>query len=259
MNQIGKIILVVFLVLASTSTYAQFDTEEFDSLENQILYNRQKTYGIVAHYLGLGVQYRTGKRITYFKTRMWEFELVSQKAYKQLKIRNAALPNSRRYVYGKMNDAFFLRAGMVWKQLLNRKPYWGGVEVRFIYGGGASVGIAKPYYLETIYLLDGTGQYVPYTIKTEQFTLTDQKWDDIYGRAPFTKGMGEITLHPGVYGKVGINLEFGKKSTRITAIELGFQFDVMPTGLTIMAAAENQIVFPTGYLTFSFGKRFNKY
>lgn len=259
MKRIWQIYLVLLLVLCSTGAYSQFDTEEVDTLENLILYNKQRTFGIVATSLGLGVNYRFGKRISYFKTRMWEIELVTMRSYKQVKIINPYFANSRRYIYGKLNEAFFLRAGMVWKKLLNRKPYWGGVELRFMYGGGFSLGLAKPYYLYVLYFYESPGGGYTYEIKTEKFNPDSQSWDDIYGRAPFTKGFNEISLHPGVYGKAGLNFEFGKRNTKITALEVGAIVDVTPGGLSIMANNTNQIFFPTLYLSISFGKRYNKY
>lgn len=242
--------------ISSIGLFAQFDTEEFDTLENQILYNKQRTFGIVAHSLGFGIQYRTGKRITYFKTRMLEFEFVSMRSYKQVKMINPYIPDSRRYVFGKLNDAFFLRVGMMWKKLLNRKPYWGGVELRFIYGGGVSLGFGKPYYYYTVYVYqDANGR----DVVERRTELYNKNIEYIYGRAPFTKGLGELTLHPGVYGKLGFNFEFGKRNTKIRSVEVGFTLDAIPLGLSILANNSNQIFFPTGYLTFSFGKRFNKY
>lgn len=259
MKRIGQISLILILAISSFNAYSQFDTEEIDTLENLILYNKQRTFGIVAHNLGLGINFRFGKRITYFKTRMWEIELVTMRSYKQVKIINPYFANSRRYIYGKLNAAFFLRGGMVWKKLLNRKPYWGGVELRFMYGGGLSLGLAKPYYLYVLYFYESPGGGYTYEIKTETFDPSSQSWDDIYGRAPFTKGLNEIGLHPGLYGKAGLNFEFGKRNTKITALEVGVVLDVLPSGLSIMATNTNQIFFPTIYLSFSFGKRFNKY
>jgi hypothetical protein len=258
MKVVGKITIVLLLIIGSSSMFAQFDTEEVDSLDNLILYNKQRSFGIVAHNLGLGIKYRWGKRITYFKTRVFEIEFVSMKAYKEAKVINPYFANSRRYVYGKMNYAYFLRGGMMWKKLLNRKPYWGGVELRFIFGGGATIGIAKPYYYYTIYFYESPGGGYSFEIKTERFNSDQQAWDDIYGRAPFTRGLDEITLHPGVYGKAGLNFEFGKNNTKIRALEVGITMDVLPMGLEIMSGT-NQIFFPTGYLSFHFGKRFNKY
>lgn len=254
-----KIAILLLLVCSSIPLFAQFDTEEIDTLENMILYNRETTYAVVLHNLGVGFQYRTGKRINYFKTRMIEAEFFTMRSYKQVKIINPYVPDSRKYVYGKLNDAFFLRLGMVWKKLLNRKPYWGGVELRANYGGGLSLGFAKPYYLYVMYFYEYPGGGWYYTKREERFDPSQQSWDDIYGRAPFSTGLGEITVHPGIYLKAGLNCEYGKRSTKIKAIEIGGSLDILPTGLSIMAVNTDQILFPSVYLNFSFGKRFNKY
>lgn len=252
-----KISLTIVLIFSGLYMMAQFDTEEVDTLENLILYNKQTTYGVTAHNLGIGVNFRTGKRLSIFKTRMLELEFVSMKSYKQIKLINSYYTNARRFVYGKSNDAFFLRAGLIWKKLLNRKPYWGGVEVRFLYGGGFALGLAKPYYLYIIEDLTGTGTNGVLVMKKydpEQHTNSI-----IYGKAPFSKGLNEISLHPGVYLKGGLNFEFGVRSTVIKSLEIGACADILPTGLMIMASQGNQYVFPGIYLNFSFGKRFNKY
>jgi hypothetical protein len=251
-----KILLFLILVFTGLAGYSQFDTEEFDSLENKILYNRQRTFGVVLHNLGLGVQFRYGKRLSIFKTRMWEFEFVNQRSYKQIRLQTY-FPNARSYIYGKLNNAYFLRGGMIWKKLLNRKPYWGGVELRFTYGGGISLGIAKPYYYYIIYTTS-SGEFIDY-LQLERFDPGKHSTTDIYGRGPFSKGLNEITLHPGIYLKAGLNFEFGVRSTKIKALEIGAGLDVIPMGLSIMANKPNQILFPNLFLNFSFGKRFNKY
>ncbi len=250
---------IFLLASTSISALAQFDTETQDTTENKILYNRQKTYGIVLHNLGMGVNYRTGKRLSIFKTRMLEFELVSMKSYNQVKMINSYVINPKRYVYGKINEPFFLRAGLVWKKLLNRKPNWGnkGVEVRFIYGGGVTIGIAKPYYIYIMIIDPNTFQVT--SIIPEIYDPNKHSTTFIYGRAPFSKGLNEITIHPGLYFKTGLNFEYGKQSTKIKSLEVGAAFDVLPSGLTIMYNNTNQVFFPTFYLTFSMGKRFNVY
>lgn len=238
---------------------AQFDTESFDTLENQILYNKTKTYGLLFNNLGIGVQYRTGKRISIFKTRMLEFDFVYYRSFKQVKLLKP-YQNAKRYVLGKQNDAFFLRGGMAWKNLLNRKPYWGGVEIRLTYAAGFSLGIAKPYYLYVIYEAPNSGGQ-SYEIRPQVYDSDPNKrdWLDEFGRAPFSKGLNEISLHPGAYLKFGLNFEFGNESTKIKAVEVGATIDVLPLGMTVMAYSENQIFFPQFYISVSWGKRFNKY
>ena len=257
MKRIEKILFLFLLVFTGFSALAQFDTEVHDTIENKILYNKQKTYGVVLHNLGLGINYRTGKRISIFKTRMLELEFVSMKSYKQVKMINSYVVNPKRFIYGKINEPFFLRAGVVWKKLLNRKPYWGGVEVRFIYGGGVSLAIAKPYYIYIMNIDPNTFQIT--SIVPEIYDPDKHSATFIYGRAPFSKGFNEITIHPGIHLKTGLNFEYGTQNTKIKALEIGAAIDILPGGLTIMYNNQNQIFFPTFYINFSLGKRFNKY
>ncbi len=257
MKRIEKILFLFLLMSISFSSLAQFDTEVNDTIENKILYTKQKTYGIVLHSLGLGINYRTGKRISIFKTRMLEFELVSMKSYNQVKMINSYVINPKRFIYGKINEPFFLRAGFVWKKLLNRKPYWGGVEVRFIYGGGLSLALAKPYYIYIMIIDPNTFEIT--SVVPEIYDPDKHSTTFIYGRAPFSKGINEITIHPGLFLKTGLNFEYGSQSTKIKSLEIGAAIDILPGGLTIMYNNSNQIFFPTFYITFSLGKRFNQY
>lgn len=249
--------LFLSMLLCGIDTYAQFDTESVDTLENQILYNRTNTYGPIFNNLGFGVQYRSGKRLSIFKTRMLEFDVVYYRSLKQIKLLKP-YQNAKKYVYGKQNDVFFIRGGFAWKKLLNRKPYWGGVELRLLYATGISLGIAKPYYLYVIY---ETSQGDTYEIKPQVYDAdpANRDWLDEFGRAPFSKGLNEISLHPGLYFKFGLNFELGKESTKIKALEIGGTIDALPLGMTVMAYDENQIFFPQFYISFSWGKRFNKY
>ncbi len=255
-----KYLLFLLLIFRFTPAFSQFDTETVpDSVVNKILYSRIRTFGITATNLGYGIRYKTGKRLSYFKTRMWEFEGVYMYSYKQVRLLNPYYAYAKKYVYGKLNDVFFLRAGLSWKKLLNQKPYSGGVEVRLAYGGGFSLGLAKPYYLYVIYYHEiSPGQYT-YETRTEKFDPANNSWDDIYGRAPFTKGFGEITFHPGIYGKIALNFEFGTVQTRVKSLEVGANIDIIPGGIVIMSGQSNTVFYPTLYLTFSLGKRFNKY
>ena len=259
MKRLLKYFFLLLLVAQFSPAYSQPDTEVPDSIVNQILFNRIRTISVVATNLGYGIRYKTGKRLSIFKTRLWEFEGVYMYSYKQVRLLNPYYPYAKKYVYGKLNDVFFLRAGISWKKQLNQKPYSGGVEIRFTYGTGVTLSLAKPYYLYVIYYHEiSPGQYT-YETRTEKFNPANNSWDDIYGRAPFTKGFGEITFHPGFYGKIGLNFEFGKVQTKVKALEIGATLDVIPFGVAIMSGQNNTIIYPTLYLSFSMGKRFNKY
>lgn len=254
-----KYLFLFLLLIQFFPAFSQFDTEVPDSIANKILYSRINTFSAVATNLGYGIRYKTGKRLSIFKTRLWEFEGVYMYSYKQVRLLNPYYPFSKKYVYGKLNDVFFLRAGISWKKQLNQKPYSGGVEVRLTYGGGVSLALAKPYYLYVIYYNEVSPGVYNSETRTEKFDPTNNSWSDIYGRAPFTKGIGEITFHPGFYGKIGLNFEFGKEQTKVRALEMGATVDIIPGGVAIMSGQKNTVFYPTLYLAFSIGKRFNKY
>jgi hypothetical protein len=245
-------------LLAVQEAYAQRDLAA-DTAELQIIYSHERMGTIIAHSFGMGAGYRWGTNATAFRTRVISAEFVSFRSPKQIKTINPYYNNAKRYVYGKMNDVFFLRAGIANKQLINRKPLWGGVEVRWLYEGGATLGIEKPYYLFVISFYQGIGDNLSYSIETKRFDPAFLSWDDIYGRAPFTRGIGEISLKPGVYIKSGFNFEFGEVRTRMQAFEAGFVLELFPQGVTIMADDENNKLFWSFYISMSLGSRFNKF
>ena len=259
MKRLFQILLLTatFLWVSLPSTYAQI-SDDFDSIENMIIYSHERFGQAIAHNLGLGMGYRMGKNINAFNTRVFSFELVTMRSPKQIKTINPYYSNSRRYVYGKMNDVIVARAGFGYRKLLNGKPYWGGVEVRWIYEIGASLAIEKPYYLYVVKINQSSGGAYLYDIVTEQFD-PDISWDDIYGRAPYSKGLNEITVVPGAFFRSGFSFEFGEIKTKVKAIEAGVMLDFFPAGVTVMAESSYQPAFLTFYIGFSFGNRMNKY
>ncbi|MFZ4462440.1 MAG: hypothetical protein ACOYN5_01235 [Bacteroidales bacterium] len=247
---------ISFSVIPLSELIAQIDLN--DTVENMIIYNHERFGQAIAHNLGLGFGYRAGKNISAFQTRFFSAEIVTMRSLKQIKIYNP-YPNTdaRRYVYGKLNEVINLRSGFGFRKLINGKPYWGGIELRWIYEIGASLAIEKPYYLFVYKAVPINGGY-DYVIETTKFDA-NTSYDNIYGRAPFTKGLNELSLVPGVYFRSGFSFEFGEVKTSIKALEAGALIEAFPGGLTIMAENTNQPLFVNFYIAFSFGKRFNKY
>jgi len=253
------LVLLLFGSLPSALLAQQDDFVDEENVEEMIIYNRERSAIIQMHSLGYGIAYRPGKNPTAFKTYLWNFELVTMKSPKQIKVINPYYNNSKRYVYGKLNDVFMLRAGYGLKKQLNRKPYWGGIELRWLMEGGLSLAFEKPYYYFVVNITEGPGGVLTQTIETKKFDESSTSTDDIYGRAPFTRGINEIGIRPGVYVKTGLNFEFGYVKTRIKALEAGAAVEFFPQGVNIMADNRNQRFYLTFYVSFGFGKRFNKY
>ncbi len=255
MNKAPVIILSFFLamVLTVTAIGQPEDLVEYDSIADRVLLKKEMTVGLTAHILGMGANFRIGSNKTFFNSRIIEIDVVSMKHPKQIRVINPYYYNARSYVYGKLNHVYMLRAGYGHKRLLNRKPYWGGIELRALYMGGATIAFAKPVYL---IFWDET-----YTYKKEEKYDPDNYYHSseyIYGRAPFTDGLGEIKIFPGVFAKAGLNFEFGKLNSKIRALEVGGVFEYYPKAIPIMAFNPAQNFFMTFYLNFSLGKRYNR-
>jgi hypothetical protein len=251
-----RVILIVFLLFILAGSYSAYSQAEevdgYDSIADRVLLKKELTGGITLHNLGMGFNIRKGVNKTFFNSRIIEFELVSMKHPKQVRVINPYYYDAKSYVYGKLNHVYILRAGFGFKKLLNRKPYWGGVELRALYMGGISLAFAKPIYL---IFWDET-----YTYKKVEKYNPDNVYHNseyIYGRAAFVEGLGEIRVYPGVYAKAGLNFEFGALNSKIRALEAGAVFEYFPVAIPIMAFNPAQNAFITFYLNFSLGKRYN--
>lgn len=242
------------------------DITEADTVDMGYLLRKEKSGNVMLHTLGYGFGFRFGINKTYYKNRMYDFDLLEMRAPNQARRYNENFPNPRSYVYGKLNNLYILRAGIGRQHLINRKPYWGGVEVRAFYYGGLDIGIAKPTYLNIAYYSVIDNQIVVERIALERYNpethfpyigVNPNCLCDIYGRGPILSGFSKIKIYPGIYVKGGFNFEFSALNDRIKAVEAGVTLDIFPQKVPIMAFSEPNLGFITGYLSFHFGKRYN--
>lgn len=246
--------LLPLILLIFSAFYSSGQEMESDTILDQVLLRKKMSGGLVLHNRGWGFQFQKGRNITYFKSFIWEVSAVSMKSPKQIRTINPYFSNARSYFYGKMNHVFVLRGGIGFDKMLNRKPYWGGVEIRLVGTGGVSLAITKPIYL---YILKFTSSYYDYQILIEKYDPEKHFLDNIYGRAPFSRGLGELRFYPGVYGKLGMNFEYGRYNSKIKSLEVGAIIELFPIPVPIMALNEPNYYFLTLYLSISIGKRFN--
>ena len=196
-----------------------------------------------------------GFHLTGTSKSMLEFEFLTMKHPKEVRSINSQFPDAKSYIYGKLNDFAILRAGVGVQKVLNSKARGikNAVEVRYLYNMGLSMGILKPVYL---YILNFNSNYEAYTT-VEKYDPDKHFTDNIFGRAPFTKGLNEIKLHPGGYAKFGLNFDFSANEELVKSIEVGANLDAYPTDVPIMAIQDNKKFFLTLYISFNIGNQHN--
>jgi hypothetical protein len=238
--------LVIFWAFSS---YAQI-VPDGESVGDMVIYRTEQQGGVYAHTLGLGAFYRNGQILTAKKTRFWEIDITSIRHPKGFRIVNPIEENARRYVFGKLNSFGIIRGGVGYNNIIHSKDRRKGVEVRYHYFGGPSLGLAKPIYLE-ILVPEGSRR----RLDRQRFNPTAHNIDNIYGRAPFTHGLGETVPHIGLNGKFGFSFEYSGYDDLVKAIETGVMVDAFLREIPIMAIAPNTRIFINFYISFVIGKR----
>jgi hypothetical protein len=253
MPKLPVLIIILLLLAGSANISAQEMNEENDSVSDNVLLEKQWTLGLMLHTNGWGVKFRKGKNITFLRQRLFEIEYSTYKSPKEVRTINPYYSDAKSYIYGKLNFVSFVRGGIGFQHILNRKPYWGGVQLSALYYGGLSVGITKPVYLYIIRIRSITD----YEIIEEKYNPEIHTLENIYGRGSFLSGITQLGFYPGIYLKGGLEFEFGTKNRRINSLEGGATLDISPRSMPIMAYNPKQNFFITLYLSFSLGKRYN--
>ncbi len=259
MKHLLKISLLFLFIGISCTGFAQSEEdpnfEEIDTILNKVILKKEISGGVMLYTRGFGFLFRKSFNENAFRKNVFELEVFGIKGDKQVRINyyGSYFSNARSYVFGKLNKVYNLRAGLGRQHRINSKPYWGGVEVRFAYYGGISIGIAKPIHLYII-SQSNTNDYESKKYDPEKHFI-----ENIYGRAPFIDGIQETKFYPGLYAKAGLIFDFGQYKTSIKALEAGASIDGYPIPIPIMAFRDKHYYFLNFYINFTFGKRYNKF
>jgi hypothetical protein len=235
---------------------AQYDEEFFSS---EVLLRNEHYGGVFINTQGGGIEFRKGANTTFFTKWLYEANLLELKSNREVRVYNANpyYRNTRSYIYGKLNNLYTLRIGGGQQKLLNRKPYWGGVEVRYFWFAGGNLGLSKPVYLYIIRDIPmNPFQFIP--IEAEKYDPSKHFSDNIYGRASILKGFDEMKIHPGAYAKAGFSFDFATRNEKVSAVEIGAALDFYPAGVPVMAFNPPNRYFLTFYIGYYFGKRYNQ-
>jgi len=240
-----KLLIVAVLVITGVSSvYAQGELDE----QQKVFFRNEKSFGISLNSDGIGFGYRGAKRIDFRNKRLFEIEGGTLKHPKEYRISNPYTTGGN-FVFGKLNSTFYLRSGIGHQHELFKKADLGGIAIRYFYSAGPVLAIYKPIYYRVLYAVSGTD----YVIREEKFNSSITMAQEIYGRASFTKGLDEIKVLPGIYGRGGFNFEYSKEDKVIHAIEVGAQINAFPKEIPIMATNSNKAIFFSLFVSYRFG------
>ena len=217
------------------------------SQDSDIFFKNEKSLGINLYSSGFGGSYRYTKRINYFNKRNFEVEINTLKHPKEIKTSNPTLGNGGKYVFGKLNETINTRWGYGKQKELFTRKYEGSVTIKFHYLYGLDILLQKPIYYEILNPIQ------------EGFAITEEKFEDSYttdqirGKASFSKGLDEITVTPGAFGKLSFSFEFLTKKDYTHNLEGGIICDAFPWEIEMMALTSNQQFFYSLFISYRIG------
>lgn len=220
--------------------------------KEHIVYGHERSAKLTVHSQGFGVGFRKARINTASASMFYEAEAVSLRSLKELSLINTYY-GWKTFVYGKLNSVVDLRGLVGQSSRISRKPSWGGVELRWDYSAGVSLAMVKPYYY---YFFTNASSL---QIVEGRFDDESIEWIDIYGRCPFSKGLSELRLSPGVVGRLSLNADFSKTKTRIKMIEVSANVEYFPLHVPIMYGQSEDRLYVTLGISYFFGVRYNKY
>ena len=153
------------------------------------------------------------------------------------------------FVYGKENFFYPLKLGVQQQLLIGNKSNKNGVSVTANYGGGASLALLRPYYIQII--LDNGLSYVKYNAK-DSFNFL---YGDLIAGPPISKGWNELTVTPGLYAKTSLRFDYGAYNELVSALEVGISAEYYTKKINQMALNEGKQFFFSGYFSVLIGKR----
>lgn len=184
----------------------------------------------------------------FFDLRYVLFEISEKKHPKEMKTTTASAGSAQSYIFGKINNFYTVKIGYGNRRLIAGKPDPGTVSVHWIYNGGLSVGMLKPYYLKV-----ASGENIKYTDDREEFL----SGYNAVGAGGFMEGLKEIKVVPGLQARTGLHFDFAprEKKKMLLAVETGLTAELYTKKIELMANQKAVPYFVNLYLSFQFGRR----
>ena len=256
-----KIIFLIFIITVSFGASAQESKKQKqkerrahkDNLikeeeEGVIAYKKSFVFGAKLINDGYGIFFELGRASSVKKSTLYQLEISERKNVKEDK-QNNPFVNSIPFIYGKENFFYPVKLGVQQQILLGNKSNKNGVSITGNYGGGLSLALLRPYYIQ---VQEGTDlKYVKYNSPDSSTFLNGP----FVGGPTFGKGWSEITVTPGLYGKAALRFDYGSYNEVISAIEVGITGELYSKKIPILLQIPQKQFFFSAYVAICFGKR----
>jgi len=233
--------LVLLIGVAPSSSAQQLEKEETPS--------RGMAFGLLAHSFGFGfdLQYHL---IRDNSTLIISAGLASYKDPRESKIESAyADQGGKRYIYDKKNYAYILAPTLGYSKNWIKNSRESRIGVSTTFAAGPALMFLKPYYLEVAIPFMGNQAFV----ETDKYDASLYNYTNIVGEADYFLGLNELSVQPGLRGKVSTMVDFAGSRRLIRGIELSVFADYFTSPLELFDINDNRSLWLGGSIEFLIG------
>lgn len=263
-----KLFLALLIVLTSISATAQKTKKErrderrqrINALikqeeEGVIAYSKHTVYGVKLNSDGYGAFLEIGRARSIKKALLFQLEISERKHPKEDKQSNPFIP-TQPFIFGKVNYFYPVRMGVQQQILLGNKTNRNGVSVTGNFGGGLSLGLLRPYYLEINDELNGTRRTIKYNSPDSViFTNNAELAALSVSGTGIGRGWSDLQLVPGLYGKTAVRFDYGRFNEMVSALEVGLTAEFYSKKVMQLVYTKERNLFVNAYVAIVFGRR----
>lgn len=220
--------------------------------EGVIAYRKHTIYGAKLTSDGYGVFLEIGRAKSVKSAMLFQLEISERKDQHEEKISNLSNGNiSNPFIYAKQNFLYPVKLGVQQQVVFGNKSNKNGVSITGNFGGGLSLGLVRPYYVE-IDASAGKARFVKYDSPDSTKFL---EISNISAGPGFGKGWNDLTVTPGAYAKTALRFDYGSYNEMVSAIEVGLSAEFYSKKVPILIFQKHKQFFFTGYVAIMFGRR----
>lgn len=207
-----------------------------------------------------------GRKNALGKLNLWQLSFSEVKHEKETKLQGSnggfnELGSGAPYIYGKQNNLYLLQLTYSREKKILPTVLDGNVSVALSYGGGLTLAMLKPYYLQ---LINQTHSPNPATASTLEERYEIANGDRflnpslILGRGRWNEGMDEIQYVPGLHSECAVVIRPAKGKTFTQAIRLGVQGTVYARTLPVLIKSDPSRHRICLFAAFELGKKWTQ-
>lgn len=222
--------------------------------EGVIAYRKHNVFGFKLTNDGWGLMYEHGRAQSIKKALLFQLDFAERKHAKEQKQANI-LAASSPFIFGKINYFYPVKLGVQQQLLFGNKSNKNGVAVTGNFGGGLSLGLLRPYYLE-VNSDSGGRRAIKYNSTDSNIFASAQALANLdVTSAGFTKGWNDISISPGAYAKAGLRFDYGRYNEMVSAIEVGVSAEYYFKKVPQLIYTKEKQLFLNVYFSLLFGRR----